>query len=61
MSVMKEFQLPAHSMLGEYICLDQTISYFLFIHIRTHVWYTFSSFEFVDPSISDLFICVDVV
>ena len=34
MSIMREFQLSAQSMLGEYICSDQARSYFLNINIH---------------------------
>jgi hypothetical protein len=43
-SVMKESQLAAHGMMGEYICLDQTMSFFF-----THTWHAFGSFEVWDP------------
>ena len=37
MSIMRKFQFSVQSMLGEYICLDQTRSYFL--NISNHIVY----------------------
>ena len=37
MSIMRKFQFSVQSMFGEYICLDQTRSYFL--NISNHIVY----------------------